>query len=231
MPKAVMPKAVITEVSPHVSELRDDRFQPQILQSEIVYDGRIWNVRSDRFELEAPDGKRSQITRDYVDHTGAVAVLVMDDRGRVLLIKQYRHPVRMRDWELPAGLLDFDGESPLAAAKRELAEEVDLVASDWHLLSEFMSSPGGSNEMLRIYLARGLTSTASVFDREEEEAGIELRWVSLEDAVAGVLAHDLQNSILAIAVLSARALRDRDWVGLSEADAPWPRHEVVRAAQ
>jgi hypothetical protein len=90
MPKAVMPKAVITEVSPHVSELRDDRFQPQILQSEIVYDGRIWNVRSDRFELEAPDGKRSQITRDYVDHTGAVAVLVMDDRGRVLLIKQYR---------------------------------------------------------------------------------------------------------------------------------------------
>ncbi len=231
MPDAVMPDAAMPEFVSEVTELRDDRFEPQILQSEIVYDGRIWNVRSDRFELDAPDGKRSQITRDYVDHTGAVAVLAMDDQGRVLLIKQYRHPVRLRDWELPAGLLDFDGESPLAAAKRELAEEVDLVASDWHLLSEFMSSPGGSNEMLRIYLVRGLSPTAAVFEREEEEAGIELRWVSLEDAVAGVLVRDLQNSILAIAVLSALALRDRDWVGLGEADARWPRHEVVRAAQ
>jgi len=203
--------------------LSDDFVTPEIIRSDVVFDGRVWDVRSDTFLL---DGEK--ITRDYVDHTGAVAILALDERDRVLLIKQYRHPVRMREWELPAGLLDMHGESPLLAAQRELAEEADLVAETWDLLTEFMTSPGGSNEVLRVYLARGVSPAPEVFARTEEEAGIELRWVPLDDVVDGVLARDLQNSILAIATLSAAAGRARGWSTLGRADAPWPRHPLER---
>ena len=169
-------------------DLEDDFVTPEILDSELAYKGRVWDIRSERFALEG-----DALTRDFMDHTGAVAVLALDDRDRVLLIKQYRHPVRMREWELPAGLLDIRGESPLVAAQRELAEEADLVAESWDLLSEFMTSPGGSNEVLRVYLARGVSAAPEVFARTEEEAGIEVRWVPLDDIVDAVLSRDLQN--------------------------------------
>jgi 8-oxo-dGTP pyrophosphatase MutT (NUDIX family) len=204
-------------------ELRDDPIEPHLVSSEVVFEGRVWNVRRDVFTLDG-----HEITREYVDHTGAVAVLALDERDRVLLIKQYRHPVRARDWELPAGLLDLHGEAPLDAAKRELAEEADLVAENWAILSEIMSSPGGSNEVIRVYLARGVSAAHEVYGRTEEEAGIELRWVPLDEAVDAVLSRDLQNSILAIAVLSAQAGRARGWDTLGAADAGWPRHPLER---
>ena len=203
--------------------LSDDAVSPEIIRSDVVFDGRVWDVRRDTFELDG-----ASITREYVDHTGAVAVLALDERDRVLLIKQYRHPVRMRDWELPAGLLDIRGESPLLAAQRELAEEVDLVAETWDLLTEFMTSPGGSNEVLRVYLARGVTAAPEVFARTDEEAGIEVRWVPLDEVVDGVLSRELQNSILAISALSAAAGRARGWSTLGDANAPWPRHPLQR---
>ena len=203
--------------------LSDDFVTPEIIRSDIVHDGRVWDIRSDTFVLE---GER--ITREYMDHTGAVAVLALDERDRMLLIKQYRHPIRMRDWELPAGLLDIHGESPLVAAQRELAEEADLVAETWSLLAEFMTSPGGSNEVLRVYLARGVSAAPEVFARAEEEAGIELRWVPLDDVVDGVLSRDLQNSILAIAALSAAAGRARGWSTVGDPNARWPRHPLER---
>jgi 8-oxo-dGDP phosphatase len=203
--------------------LEDERLDPEIVASELVYRGKVWDVRSDRFLLDG-----HEITREYVAHTGAVAVLAMDDDGRVLLIQQYRHPVRSRDWELPAGLLDMDGEPPLIAAQRELAEEVDLVAEHWSLLSEFMTSPGGNNETLRVYLARGISATPEAFERTEEEAGIVVRWVDLDEAVDAVLARRLQNSIVAIALLSARIERDRGWTGLGDADEPWARRTAGR---
>lgn len=204
-------------------ELADDFVSPEILESDVVFAGHVWNIRRDRFELEG-----TEITREYMDHTGAVAVLALDERDRILLIKQYRHPIRMRDWELPAGLLDIHGESPLVAAQRELAEEVDLVAESWSLLTEFMTSPGGSNEVLRVYLARGVSAAPEVFARTEEEAGIEMRWVALDEVVDAVLSRDLQNSILAIAALSAAAGRERGWSTLGDPDAPWPRHPLQR---
>jgi len=204
-------------------DLTDDLSTPEIVTSDVVFAGHVWNIRQDVFLL---DGDR--ITREYVDHTGAVAVLALDDEDRVLLIKQYRHPVRMRDWELPAGLLDMQGESPLLAAQREFAEEVDLVAGRWDLLSEFMTSPGGSNEVLRVYLARDISAAPARFERTEEEAGIEVRWVALDELVDAVLARGLQNSILAIAALSAHAGRARDWSTLGDPNAPWPRHPLER---
>jgi len=180
--------------------LADEPTTPSVVSSSQVFDGAVWNVRREDFEYRG-----REITREFVDHTGAVAVLAVDDEGRVLLIQQYRHPIRARDWELPAGLLDVEGEEPLAAAQRELEEEVDLVASDWTELVEFYSSPGGSNELIRVYQATGLRASAVAFERIDEEADIVKRWVPLDEVVAAVLEGRLKNSILAIAVLAAHA--------------------------
>ena len=180
--------------------LVDEPLSPRIISTSLDFEGRVWNVRRDVFEYNG-----HELTRDYVDHTGAVAVLVLDEQRRVLLIQQYRHPIRERDWEIPAGLLDIEGEDPLVAAKRELGEEVDLTASEWSHLVTFHSSPGGSNELITVFLAQGISATEASYDRTEEEADIVVRWVPLEEVVAGVLAQDLKNSILAIAVLAAHA--------------------------
>jgi 8-oxo-dGTP pyrophosphatase MutT (NUDIX family) len=180
--------------------LADEPLHPTIVSTEVDFTGRVWDIRRDVFEYNG-----HELTRDYVDHPGAVAVLVLDDDNRALLIQQYRHPVRSRDWEIPAGLLDIEGEDPLVAAQRELGEEVDLVASDWSQLVTFNSSPGGSNEIITVFLARGVSATGSSYERSEEEADIVVRWVPVADVIAGVLAGDLRNSILAIAVLAAHA--------------------------
>ena len=132
-------------------------------------------------------------------------MLAVDEQERVLLIQQYRHPVGRLEWELPAGLLDVDGESPLAAAKRELAEEVDLVAADWSLLAEFDSTPGGSDEAISVYRAPGISAAPEVFERTEEEADILTRWVPFDEVVDAVLDGRVRNSILQIAVLAAHA--------------------------
>lgn len=205
--------------------LRDERAEAQLVSSEAVFDGMIWQVRRDRFRT---GGDGDVLVREYLDHTGAVAVLAMDDRDRVLLIQQYRHAIRMRDWELPAGLLDVEGEPPLLTAKRELAEEADMVAERWALLCEFFTSPGASNEALRVYLARDVSAAPETFVREGEEAGIVQRWVDLDEAVDAVLTRRIQNSILAIAVLSAHAARARGWDTLGDPEAPWPSHPRLR---
>lgn len=207
--------------------LSDQRAEVTVLSSTVVFQGHVWDIRQDTFEYGDDEDPAHSIVREYVDHTGAVAILALDDQGRVLLIRQYRHPIRSREWEIPAGLLDIDGESPLVGAQRELAEEADLSATTWHLLSDFYSTPGGSNEAIRIYLARGLSATAE-FARTDEESHIEKRWVSLEDAVAAVLERSIGNSILSIAVLAASASRAGGWASLGVADAPWPRHPKLR---
>jgi len=199
--------------------LADDPADVEIVSSERAFEGAVWNVRRDEFRFNG-----DVIRREYVDHTGAVAILAMDDDGRVLLIKQYRHPVRTRDWEIPAGLLDIDAEDPLAAAKRELAEEADLLAEQWNVLAEFYTSPGGSDEAIRVYLARGLSAAPHAFAREAEEADMELRWVELDDLVDAVLARTVQNPSLVIAALAAQAARGRSWATLGPPDEPWPRH-------
>ena len=199
------------------SDLRDEPAPVTVTESTTVYEGRVWNLRRDEFAYG--DGS---IVREYVDHSGAVAVLALDEQDRALLIKQYRHPVRMREWEIPAGLLDVPGEDPLEAAKRELAEEADLTAARWDVLSDFFTSPGGSDEAIRIYLARELAPAAETFARTEEEADIEVRWVPLDELVGAVLARQVQNPSLVIAALAADAARSRRWSTLGAPDAAWP---------
>lgn len=199
--------------------LADEAWEPRVIASELVYRGRVWDVREDTFSYGD-----SALTRHYQDHPGAVAVLALDDEDRVLLIQQYRHPVRLREWEIPAGLLDVAGEDPLTTAQRELAEEADLVAARWALLADYLSSPGGSNEAIRIFLARGIAASDSVFHREGEEADMVLAWVPFDEVVDAVRAGRVQNSILQIAVLSAALERGRGWSGLRDAGSPWIRH-------
>ena len=207
--------------------LADEVSAVTVLSSDVVYDGIIWDIRRDVFEYgdAVPVGT---ITREYVDHTGAVAILAIDDQDRVLLIRQYRHAIGTREWEIPAGLLDIDGESPVIGAQRELAEEADVVAREWNLLSDFYSTPGGSNEAIRVYLARGLSETHTAFERTDEESEIEKRWVPLDEVVAAVLGRTVGNSILSIAVLTAHVSRADGWASLGPADAPWPRHPKLR---
>ncbi|WP_308468441.1 NUDIX hydrolase [Rathayibacter soli] len=199
--------------------LSDEAASVDIVRSDVVYPGVVWDIRRDAFAYNG-----GTIVREYVDHTGAVAILALDADDNVLLIKQYRHPVRTREWEIPAGLLDIAGELPLAAAQRELAEEADLIATRWDVLAEFYTSPGGSDEAIRIYLARDLTATDRPFHRTEEEADIQVRWVGLDNVVDAVLARRLQNPSLAIGVLAAHAARARGWRTLGAGDAAWPRH-------
>lgn len=203
-------------------DLRDEPVEVDVLSSTREFEGRVWDIRRERFAIAG-----TEVVRDFVDHTGAVAVLAMDDDDNVLLIQQYRHPVRSRDWELPAGLLDIAGEDPLTAAQRELAEEADLVAQRWDLLSDIMVSPGGSSEVIRVYLARGVSATADVFERTEEEAEIVLRWVPLDEAVEAVLTRAVQNAILCVAVLAADASRAREWSTLSDPRSAWPQHPTL----
>jgi ADP-ribose pyrophosphatase len=207
-----------------VSELTDDRFDVTVVASERVFEGKVWDIRRDAFDYDGGE----PIVREYVDHTGAVAILALDEDDRLLMIKQYRHPVGYREWEIPAGLLDITGENPLAAAKRELAEEADLEASEWSVLSEFSTSPGGSNETIRLYLARVLRPTEQAFDRTEEEADIEVRWASLDEVATAILERRVQNPALTIGVLAARASREGGWTSLGAADEPWPRHPKLQ---
>lgn len=201
-----------------MTDLRDDPAEVEILASSTPFVGKVWNIRRDELDYNG-----ASIVREYMDHTGAVAVLALDEDDRVLLIKQYRHPVRMRDWEIPAGLLDLDGEGALVAAQRELAEEADLTAARWDVLAEFYTSPGGSDEAIRIYLARELSPAAETFERGEEEADIEVRWASLDDVVDAILDRRVQNPSLVVGALAAHASRARGWSTLAPADTPWDR--------
>jgi 8-oxo-dGTP pyrophosphatase MutT (NUDIX family) len=180
------------------TDLTDEPVSLEVTDSELVYEGRVWDVRSDTLAYNGHD-----IVRQYVAHPGAAAVVAIDDEGRVLLIQQYRHPIRHRDWEVPAGLLDVPGEPPMEAARRELAEEADLAAGSWEPLVSIFTTPGGNDEIVHLFLARELTAIADAHPREGEEADIALEWVPLADAVDGVLAGRLRNGILAVGVLAA----------------------------
>ncbi|MBG6217989.1 ADP-ribose pyrophosphatase [Arthrobacter sp. CAN_A6] len=201
----------------------DEQSPRRLHTSAAVYQGRIWDVVRDEFSL-TEGGER--IARDYIRHPGAVAVLVLNEKDQVLLIRQYRHPVRMLLWEIPAGLLDEEGEDFLDAAARELAEEADLTATRWNVLIDLFLSPGSSSEALRVYLARGIGPVPEheLHLRTHEEAEIEPLWVDLDDAVAAVLEGRIHSPSAAAAVLAARVARERGFDGLRPASSPWPEH-------
>jgi 8-oxo-dGDP phosphatase len=200
-------------------EIRDVAARWPVISSAELGRGDIIRIRTDMVRM--PDG--DIVGREVVEHPGAVAVLALDEAGRVLLIRQYRHPVGALLWEIPAGLRDVAGEPPLVTAERELLEETGYRAADWRVLVDYFSSPGISSERLRIFLARGLTRVPDA-DRgyvpEHEEAHLVVAWVPLDEAVARFLAGDLHNGVAAVGILAAYAARKDGPAALRGPDSP-----------
>lgn len=191
----------------------------QVTESRRVFTGRVVAVRSDQVSM--PGSVRSQ--RDVVELPGAVGIVALDDDQRVLLVRQYRHPVRRRLWEIPAGLLDSTTETPLQAATRELAEEGFLRASHWSTLVDTLTSPGMSDETVRILLARGLTDVPEP-ERHvglHEEAEMERAWVPLDEAARRCLSGDLENCVTIAGIMATQVALSGRIAELRDADAPW----------
>ncbi|GAA2022335.1 NUDIX hydrolase [Terrabacter terrae] len=211
------------------ADLVEDWTPETVLESTTPFEGIIFDVVRDRVDL----GEGGVVTRDYISHPGAVAVLALrelDGVDHVMMIRQYRHATGAHVWELPAGLLDVDGEPPWEAAARELAEEVDLVADEWHVLADDVTSPGAFPETVRIFLARGLSSVDDddAHERTAEELSLRPLWVPLDDAVDAALAGRISNSATLVGLLSAGHSRSRGWSTLRPRDAAWPAREAQR---
>ena len=203
--------------------LEDRAATREVVSHETVWEGRVFSMEEDRVRV-LPGG--GPVVRQYVGHTGAVAIVALrgaPGREEILLERQYRHPVGAELWEIPAGLLDVAGEEPLRAAARELAEEVDLRAGRWDVLVDFFTSPGGSTEALRVFLARDVCPTGEVFAREDEEATMEHLWCDLDEAVSAVLSGRIHNPSAVVGILSAHTCREGGWRALRPVDAPWFR--------
>ena len=189
--------------------------------SEIaVHTGRVIDVRTDVVEM--PDGTTT--ARDVVVHPGAVGIIALDDDGNVLLVNQYRHPVQQRLWEPPAGLLDEVGEDPLDAAKRELFEEAHYRADRWDVLVDAFTSPGMTDESVRIYLAREVRpAEGERHEGRDEELDMPARWVPLDDALAAILAGRMHNPMAIMGLFATARAREQGFRELRPADAPWPQ--------
>jgi 8-oxo-dGDP phosphatase len=186
----------------------------ETVSSETLYVGKIFALRAD--EVRMPRGNTAR--REVIEHYGAVAVLAMDEQRNIVMVYQYRHPVGRRLWELPAGLLDLGGEAPHLTAARELQEEAGLKAAEWRVLVDLVSAPGFSDESVRVYLATGITDVGRP-EAHDEEADLQVKWFSLEDARRMVLAGEIVNSIAVAGILAAHDVEDQS--SLRSVEAPW----------
>ena len=211
------------EVTP--DELRDVRLAWPTRRVDEVR-GRMMRFVTD--EVTTPDGHT--MVREYLEHPGAVAIIAVDDQSRLAVVIQYRHPVGYKEVEAPAGLLDVEREDPLAAAQRELREEAELAARDWRVLVDMFSSPGGSSESIRIYLARDLVQAPRPegFVLGDEEAHMDIRWAALTDVVDAIYAGHLQNPSLVVGALSlTTALHEGRIDQLRPGNAAWDARRVL----
>lgn len=226
-----------------MSDLRDTPRAFPVEESREVFAGRVFSMWSEKVRFADAVAQR-----DFVRHPGAVAIVALreavkgarvEDSARVedgagvlagggepevLLINQYRHPVGMMLWEVPAGLTDVAGEDLLAAAQRELAEETDLRAARWDVLVDYYTTPGGSTEGLRVFLARELSEIPVVqrsFVRREEEAFMTRRWVGLSQAVEAIFAGQIHNPSAVVGILAVARAWEHPKLALREAKAPW----------
>lgn len=204
----------------------------KVIRHTVKAEGRVQDFIED--EVELPSG--GSMVRQYADHPGAVSIIALDDKGRIAVVDQYRHPVRMRLIEPPAGLMDVAHEDPLVAAKRELAEEAMLSAGKWSVLVDIFTSPGGLAEPIRVYLARDLKPAPRPegFVVEDEEAEMSVHWIDLDELVENVYAGKVQSPTMVNGVLSLKLALEQGRVeDLRPADSPWPARErlVERRSQ
>jgi len=183
--------------------------------SETLYTGNIFALRRDRVLM--PGGTTA--VREVVEHYGAVAVVALDDEGNMPMVYQYRHPFGRRLWELPAGLLDVAGEPPHLTAARELQEEAGLRASTWRVRIDLDSTPGFSDESVRVYLATGLSEVARP-EAHHEEADMTVQWYTLAEAARKVFSGEIVNAIAIAGILAAHAVTN-GFAQPRPVDSPW----------
>ncbi|RNM11080.1 NUDIX domain-containing protein [Nocardioides pocheonensis] len=168
-----------------------------------------WVVAFRADTMHRPEHPDEQFRRLVVEDPGAAIVLAIDDDERVVVVRQYRHPVQMRLVELPAGKLDMEGEDPLVAAARELREEVGVRAREWTHLMTTYASPGITAETHALYLARGLEDVDRDFDLHHEEADMTVERVPFAELLDAVLDGRVADAPVATAVLAYEVLRGR----------------------
>jgi 8-oxo-dGTP pyrophosphatase MutT (NUDIX family) len=200
----------------------DDGDPLPVIDRRVQFTGKVWSVVSDDVDFGT-----SVATRDVQLHPGAVAVIALDESDRVLLIRQYRHPVGRWLFEPPAGLLDEPGEPEWQTAARELAEETGYSAEEWNVLVDVFLSPGGSSEAIRVYLARGLSLVPGgrPHTGEAEESHLPRVWVDLDEARDLVLSGRIGSPSAVSGILAAWASRESRWRSLRPIDEPWPARE------
>jgi 8-oxo-dGTP pyrophosphatase MutT (NUDIX family) len=196
----------------------------EVVTSETAFTGAVIDVRSDVVSM--PGGATGR--RDVVVHPGAVAVVALRE-DEVLLVTQYRHPVGRHLDEVPAGLLDVGGESALAAAQRELAEEAGYAARTWHVLLDLLTSPGMTDEAIRVFLARDLITVPREI-QEHEELEMTVRWEPLDAAVRAALAGELENAAAVAGVLAAAAARADGFASLRPGLSSWRARPLAAPA-
>ncbi|HEY4458985.1 MAG TPA: NUDIX hydrolase [Pseudonocardiaceae bacterium] len=206
--------------------MTEARHQFDVVSTQDIYLGRVVALRAD--EVAMPGGRSAR--REVVEHYGAVAVAALDEQHRLVLIHQYRHPLGHRLWELPAGLLDEPGETPREAAGRELAEEVGLAADHWETLVDVAASPGFTDEVVRVFLARDLREVHREIAPDDEETDLVIQRFELAEAVRMVMSGEIINASAVAGILAVQAVLAGTATSRPE-DAPWADRPTRFAAR
>lgn len=178
---------------------------PVIKSTDLHRDDWVVALRSDLIRRPGHP-EEEPFERLVLEHPGAVIVLAVDAEERVFCLSQYRHPPGRRFVEIPAGLCDADGEDPLEVARRELREEAQLEAADWTHLASAYASPGISNELMHVFLARDLRKVSrGDFELAHEEADMTTFWAPYDELLAAVLDGRVGDAPLVVAILVAQA--------------------------
>ena len=177
--------------------MQDKELRETVINGETMYDGRI--IKVEKWTVRLPDGREAE--REVVLHNGAAAIVPVDRKGFVTLVRQYRVAVGRLMLEIPAGKLDFLGEDPFDCARRELEEETGLKAGKWQKMAHVVTTPGFCTERIAIYLATELTQDKRHTDPDEF---LSLVRMPLSDAVAKVLQGEIEDAKSCLGLLLAQ---------------------------